>query len=115
MVGGDLPGTLGKDSSAHFDGFLSGAGASTHDRKLMPRVNSREERRSAPFVIAADYIDQSRPYFVKIGKDGVIPALHKLDVEMRNVGVHEKPLIHAADPVLYSLIKIILSRARYAN
>jgi len=74
VVGGDLPSTLGKDLGAHFhvDSFGSGTG------------KSREERRSPPFVIAADYTDESRPFFVKIGKDGVIPALQKLDTEMRN-------------------------------
>ena len=46
-----------------------------------------QKRNKEPFNIAVDYMDESRPYFIKIGKDGVIPALHKLDSEMRNVSL----------------------------
>lgn len=42
-----------------------------------------------PFVIATDYMDENRPYFVKVGKDGVLPAIQKLDLEMRNVGLQD--------------------------
>jgi hypothetical protein len=90
VVGGgdrDLPGTLGKDSTAHFDGFGSGNGTMLEGK--LPGAKAREGKRSAAFVIAAEYMDESRPYFIKIGKDGVIPALQKLDAEMRNVRCHD--------------------------
>lgn len=83
VVGGDVHSTIGKDFGAHFD-----AGASTHISKLAPGIKSNKDAPSAPFVIAADYASQTRPYFVNIDKDGVIPALQKLDMEMRNVGSH---------------------------
>ncbi|KIJ54086.1 hypothetical protein M422DRAFT_25046 [Sphaerobolus stellatus SS14] len=47
-----------------------------------PQPSGRKE----PFNIAIDYMDETRPYVVKIGKDGVIPALQKLDLELRNSG-----------------------------
>ncbi|KAF8588595.1 hypothetical protein K439DRAFT_1629599 [Ramaria rubella] len=77
------PGTTGKEFGAHFDGV----GATTSfDGTLKAAALPGPRRRTEPFVIAADYTDETRPYFIKIGKDGVIPALQKLDVEMRNSG-----------------------------
>ncbi|KAF8516339.1 band 7 domain-containing protein [Hysterangium stoloniferum] len=40
----------------------------------------------APFVIAGDYMDDGKPYFIKVEKDGVVAALQKLDLELRNSG-----------------------------
>lgn len=37
------------------------------------------------FVETTDYMDTERPFFVTIGKDGLIAALQKLDVQLRNV------------------------------
>jgi len=49
-----------------------------------------------PFVIATDYMDENRPYFVKVGKDGVLPAIQKLDLEMRNT--HHRHIISRKSP-----------------
>ena len=37
------------------------------------------------FATAVDYMEEDRPFFVKIGKDGLIAALQKLDGQLRNV------------------------------
>ena len=37
------------------------------------------------FATAVDYMEEERPFFVKIGKDGLIAALQKLDGQLRNV------------------------------
>lgn len=47
-----------------------------------------ESKKPEPFLIATDYMDESRPYFVKIGKDGVLAAIQNLDLELRNVSIH---------------------------
>ena len=38
------------------------------------------------FVSDTDYLDTNRHFFVKIGKDGLIAALNKLDKELQQVG-----------------------------
>ena len=35
-------------------------------------------------------MEEERPFFVKIGKDGLIAALQKLDRQLRNVRRHPK-------------------------
>lgn len=35
----------------------------------------------------ADYLETERPFFVKIGKEGLISALQKLDNQLRQVGI----------------------------
>ena len=40
---------------------------------------------AANFATAVDYMEEERPFFVKIGKDGLIAALQKLDGQLRNV------------------------------
>lgn len=40
---------------------------------------------SGNFVKEADYLLGDRPFFVSIGKDGLIAALQKLDMQLRNV------------------------------
>lgn len=39
------------------------------------------------FVQTVDYLEEERPFFVKIGKDGLIAALQKLDRQLKNVRV----------------------------
>ena len=38
------------------------------------------------FVKAAEYMDENRQFVIRIEKDGLIPALRKLDIELKNVG-----------------------------
>jgi hypothetical protein len=38
-----------------------------------------------PFITDVDYMSEKRPFFVKIEKDGVLPALKKLDAELQKV------------------------------
>ena len=40
---------------------------------------------SANFATAVDYMEEERAFFVKIGKDGLIAALQKLDRQLRAV------------------------------
>ena len=35
--------------------------------------------------VAPENIDEDRPFFVKIGKDGVLAALRKLDAQLQSV------------------------------
>ena len=42
---------------------------------------------STNFAAAVDYMEEERPFFVKIGKDGLIAALQKLDRQLRSVRV----------------------------
>ena len=37
------------------------------------------------FLETNEYMDTERPFFVTVGKDGLISALQKLDVQLRNV------------------------------
>ncbi|CAL1698843.1 unnamed protein product [Somion occarium] len=41
---------------------------------------------SSTFVQTVDYLEEERPFFVKIGKDGLIAALQKLDRQLKNSG-----------------------------
>ena len=50
----------------------------------------QRELSAANFVAAVDYMEEERPFFVKIGKDGLIAALQKLDRQLRNVRRHPK-------------------------
>ena len=36
---------------------------------------------------STDYFASGRPYFVQIGKDGLLPALHKLDKQLKEVSL----------------------------
>lgn len=46
---------------------------------------------SKMFVGGADYFDTNRHFFVKIGKDGLIAALNKLDKELQEVMTRPRP------------------------
>ena len=52
-----------------------------------PQKKPRREFSSANFATAVDYMEEERPFFVKIGKDGLIAALQKLDRQLRNVRI----------------------------
>lgn len=86
VVGGE-PSTSGREFGTHFDGFGPG-----HIPNGKPRREASGKggpvKSSEPFVIASDYMDESRPFFVKIGKTGVIGALQKLDGQLQNVSGH---------------------------
>ena len=41
------------------------------------------------FTQTVDYLAEERPFFVKIGKDGLISALQKLDRQLKNVCICE--------------------------
>ncbi|TFK87557.1 hypothetical protein K466DRAFT_586278 [Polyporus arcularius HHB13444] len=47
---------------------------------------TRLEYSAANFATAVDYMEEERPFFVKIGKDGLIAALQKLDQQLRAAG-----------------------------
>lgn len=48
----------------------------------------QREYTTANFATAVDYMEEERPFFVKIGKDGLIAALQKLDRQLRAVSAH---------------------------
>ena len=43
--------------------------------------------KNSNFVETADYLKTDRPFFVSIGKDGLIAALQKLDGQLQNVSI----------------------------
>jgi len=84
VVGGDHPAngfSMKKPVDLQFgpDATYLQAGKSTTTYK-------DANKSKAPFVIAGDYMDDSTPYFVRVEKDGVVAALQKLDLELRNSG-----------------------------
>jgi hypothetical protein len=74
----------GPNGKQRADDFLGGVD-SNPNLKAGPAVIERGP--VEPFVIASDYMDETRPFFVKIEKNGVLPALAKLDLELQNVGL----------------------------
>ena len=59
------------------------ADSSSSPKKYQPTTfkNARDKN----FVETADYLATERPFFVAIGKDGLIAALQKLDAQLRQV------------------------------
>ncbi|KAI1785972.1 hypothetical protein LXA43DRAFT_1035642 [Ganoderma leucocontextum] len=55
-----------------------------HDEAALKKPH--RELSAANFATAVDYMEEERPFFVKIGKDGLIGALQKLDGQLRNAG-----------------------------
>ena len=45
---------------------------------------------SAAFVKGAEYMDEDRLYVISIGKDGLLPALRKLDGQLKSVRLLRK-------------------------
>ena len=62
----------------------------------------------------ADYFDTERPFFIPIGKDGLIVALQKLDVQLRNVS-DILCVVACAVLTLYSPDEPIFCQRRYGN
>ena len=64
-----------------------------HNRNGKPRIDeepgfmkaAQPKGLNANFAAAVDYMEEERPFFVKIGKDGLIGALQKLDRQLRSV------------------------------
>ena len=50
-----------------------------------PEFSKPTKGYSANFAAQVNYMEDERPFFVKIGKDGLIAALQKLDRQLRNV------------------------------
>jgi hypothetical protein len=48
-------------------------------------VYSKGKETNGEFLPHQDYLSESRPFFVNVGKDGLIAALQKLNTELRNV------------------------------
>jgi regulator of protease activity HflC (stomatin/prohibitin superfamily) len=49
-------------------------------------LNSKKKHGDHDFVISSDYSLEERPFFVNIGKDGLIGALQRLDKQLQNSG-----------------------------
>ncbi len=62
-----------------------GNGKVRHYEEGAPLKKPLRELSAANFATAVDYMEEERPFFVKIGKDGLIGALQKLDRQLRNV------------------------------
>ena len=73
VVGGTHS-TMG-DNDFHVDPSSSTKGLKPH-----PTIPSSKNLRDT-----ADYLETERPFFVKIGKDGLISALQKLDRQLQQV------------------------------
>ncbi|KAM5543521.1 hypothetical protein V8D89_002772 [Ganoderma adspersum] len=67
---------------AHGNGNLK----ARHYDEVTPLKKSHPQLFVANFATAVDYMEEERPFFVKIGKDGLIGALQKLDGQLRNAG-----------------------------
>lgn len=55
--------------------------------KATPRYGqpSSHNTASRPIADTPDYMETDRPFFIKIGKDGLNAALQKLDKQLQNV------------------------------
>jgi hypothetical protein len=47
--------------------------------------NAKNRHGEHDFVTSSDYMLEERPYFVRIGKDGLIGALQRLDKQLQKV------------------------------
>lgn len=54
------------------------------------------------FSKTADYALEERPFFVPVGKDGIIVALEKIDRQLRNVSTRDLYIILLFIPSTYS-------------
>ena len=63
-------------------------------KKPSHRGGAERELSVGNFATAVDYMEEERPFFVKIGKDGLIAALQKLDRQLRNVRRHPRHVGH---------------------
>ena len=75
VVGGPLS-TIGEDDQRdRSPSYTKGKGA----------VLPANDLASKTFIGAVDYLETERPFFFRIGKDGLISALNKLDRQLQNV------------------------------
>ena len=42
-------------------------------------ISAQRRTHPDPFMKTTDYLEEDKPFFVKVGKDGVLPALQKLN------------------------------------
>lgn len=75
----------GDDSSFRTRDFSVKANASS---PLKAGVTSKGKPKTDEFFATMDYTLEERPFFIRIGKDGVIAALEKLDEQLVQVGHH---------------------------
>ncbi|KDQ21011.1 hypothetical protein BOTBODRAFT_27024 [Botryobasidium botryosum FD-172 SS1] len=76
--------TIVDGTSYQTDPFASNGSG---DLKGKGRQRSSETRRNHAFVADIDYLEETRPFFVKIGQNqNLISALEKLDKELRDAG-----------------------------
>ncbi|PSS37450.1 hypothetical protein PHLCEN_2v657 [Hermanssonia centrifuga] len=77
------------DNTTVVGGPLSTLGDSSYLQSLKkPTANGKSTANDGPSGASfqtAEYMNTERPFFVTIGKDGLIAALQKLDLELRNV------------------------------
>lgn len=52
----------------------------------LPSAGKGKEKADDFFATSMDYTLEERPFFIRIGKDGVIAALEKLDQQLVQVG-----------------------------
>ncbi|THH00117.1 hypothetical protein EW026_g2372 [Hermanssonia centrifuga] len=78
------------DNTTVVGGPLSTLGDSSYLQSLKkPTANGKSIANDGPSGASfqtAEYMNTERPFFVTIGKDGLIAALQKLDLELRNSG-----------------------------
>ncbi|EKM75069.1 hypothetical protein AGABI1DRAFT_116571 [Agaricus bisporus var. burnettii JB137-S8] len=70
------------------DSFTAGEGSDATPSKpsLKPTTTGKGRDYASEFVATKDYTLEERPFFVRIGKDGVIAALEKLDQQLVQAG-----------------------------
>ena len=73
------------DGSAHYREHTNGHSFKAPIDEVPQKPRRREYASPANFATAVDYMEEERPFFVKIGKDGLIAALQKLDRQLRAV------------------------------
>ncbi|KAI0717062.1 hypothetical protein C8Q76DRAFT_617747 [Earliella scabrosa] len=74
------------DGSAHYREHTNGHSFKAPIDEVPQKPRRREYASPANFATAVDYMEEERPFFVKIGKDGLIAALQKLDRQLRASG-----------------------------
>ncbi|KAI0641361.1 band 7 domain-containing protein [Trametes meyenii] len=77
------------DGTTVVDGHVTTVHSATGNGKARfeePFNKPERATSAANFSAMVDYMEVERPFFVKIGKDGLIAALQKLDRQLRNAG-----------------------------
>ncbi|EJU05751.1 band 7 domain-containing protein [Dacryopinax primogenitus] len=71
---------------ANDDARLSEKSTRPNKGKSVTPESSVPRNTLVPFVNTVEYLDQHRPFFVRCGEDGLIPALHKLNDQIVSAG-----------------------------